>query len=496
MRALGALILREWRSAWTAGASYALRALYAGLVAAACIAWPLMLAGLDLRTEHAGQVTRWLLAWLFRFELVVLTFLGTVTYVRSLHREKERGTFDLLVLSPLGPGRLLLGKALGRLLSLLALLAAGFPGFLVLSSFGGMDPSEIASAHLILAGHLALVGGIATVIGARASSAASAILLVWTLVLVLVAASVLASFGYPNIVDAVSPLRYLNRQLASVRPNLGVSVATLAAGLGVLGACSLAAGRILTLQPAVRVRRAGLLGSLASLVALLFRPLRPWLARRHPLTQQACDLSRDPLFAVGWIAFVAVLGIAIATIQTRVRGVRAELHEAAAAIGGSAAMFALILHGSLSLTAERGRRVYESLLSVNVEPADIVRSKLAGHLMRAAILLLPPLAYWLLTALETVRREQTEMVWPAAGATVLGVVAAVVVTLAVSLRIRNAVLAATVSLLAACPVAGLVTVIGALGWVWLIVDAIVLTTILTALHDWTVRGFRRFALAG
>jgi len=90
---------------------------------------------------------------LFQTLLVVLVFLIPLLTMRVLAEEKRRGTFELLVTSPVSVSQIILGKflAVGFVIVLMLLLSLAFPMLLVV--FGEPGPEVLP----ILSGFLAVV---------------------------------------------------------------------------------------------------------------------------------------------------------------------------------------------------------------------------------------------------------------------------------------------------------------------------------------------------
>jgi heme exporter protein B len=71
---------------------------------------------------------------------LALVFAGTLSLSRSLHRERDRGTCDLLALLPVDPGIVFLAKAAANLIVLLIVLALALPLFAALHDYDMATP--------------------------------------------------------------------------------------------------------------------------------------------------------------------------------------------------------------------------------------------------------------------------------------------------------------------------------------------------------------------
>ena len=115
--------------------------------------------------------------YLFRL-LVFAQMIGTYLLLPAsmsgaLAQEKERGTLDILLLTHLGPRKIIQGKLLGRLIPFLSLQVASLPVFALAYSLGGLSQTylwcgvylsfltvlQVGSLALLFSSYCATTGG-------------------------------------------------------------------------------------------------------------------------------------------------------------------------------------------------------------------------------------------------------------------------------------------------------------------------------------------------
>jgi ABC-type Na+ efflux pump permease subunit len=397
-----ALTGREWRVAWGDRGGYFLRALYAGalLAGGALMGGVLGVLG-PVRLEEFAEFSRLVFGVFFRSQAALALFLATIAFARAVSREKEQGTMDFLLLSPLPRAQILLGKVLGEIFGMAAVLAAGLPVLFFVLPVGGMTLGEILAAQAILLGALFALGGLCAALGAWFARSAQVMMTAWGILLLVVAPPVVR-FLWPrwtwtaHLPGVLSPFEVLDRELASVGADLALALGTLAAGAGIsVGLCVLG-GWVLERRHARAGERSGRRGFWKSLGGKMVRAasgrrtgflFRPFFGARDPLVRRECGLERDGVFRAGWLFFVALYGVGVWAVFAY--DTDWENQVALAGVGGLAALLLATLLASVSVSADRRRGVFETLLAANVEPEDILKARLAGLLVRGAYLLLP-----------------------------------------------------------------------------------------------------------
>jgi ABC-type transport system involved in multi-copper enzyme maturation permease subunit len=392
---LAALTLREWRTSWTDRGAYVLRGLYASaLLLGAGLAWLLI-------SDKGPSFLRSLFGWFFRGQFILATALASLTFARSVCREQEQGTLDLLLLSPLTKLEILLAKLTGEFLGLAALLLAGLPMVLLLIPLGGVTSSEILTVQAILLAHLLGVGGVTVAFAAVLGRAAPVMFCTWAAVALLALGPGWARVRFPGawqLWNALEPLSALNQlefqlEMVSAHPALA-GHALLAAALGAFVFCVLGS---LMLERRYGERAAGRasLGrwlrrvSASPRAAWIFRPRG---RREHPLVERENALDRDLWFRL--ICGFLVLGYGW-TVRKELLNLRWswETHAAIAAVGTTIAVVLTIVLGALRIGGERRRGTLQTLLMAGVSPEDLLRSRLRGLLKRAAWLLTLPIIH-------------------------------------------------------------------------------------------------------
>lgn len=472
-----ALVRREWKTAWNGPLGYSQRAFYAGiLLAGAVLAWGgLLLSG--VRAADLAEASRGVYRVFFMAQLLLATFLGAASFARALAREKERRTLDLLLLCPLSGFGILLGKSLGQLLEMLVVLAAGLPVLIFLLPLGGMTLGEILSIHLILAGHLAALGGLTALLASLRAQPYRVMTATWALVYAFMLVPLVGRYFYPRLaalwhwMDAPNPLALLGGELSSVWTDFGTSLAVLGGGAGVLVAGCFLGGLVLERRHAAEQERRGEPGAVKRAIARIralaragpssplgatwaAKLLVPLIPLSHPLTRRECTLENDLRFRLGWVIWMAAFGGTVLLIVAGGHGIQLEeeLHATFLTATIGVVLVALIVLAAASVTADKRSGRFEALLAANVEPEDLVRSRLAGLLLRAFYLLAGPAIYGVVVVL--LFWSSWEAVWRVAmGLVALGVLTAttLLLTIGIAVRCRGPAWAAALSLVFALP---------------------------------------------
>jgi hypothetical protein len=94
--------------------------------------------------------------------LVVLLAASVFYFSTSLTEEKEEQTIGLLRMANVGPGTLIFGKAVPRLIWVLLLLTIQFPFTVLGITLGGMTLTQVTACYWTLFTHVLLIGGVGT----------------------------------------------------------------------------------------------------------------------------------------------------------------------------------------------------------------------------------------------------------------------------------------------------------------------------------------------
>jgi ABC-type Na+ efflux pump permease subunit len=142
---IGPVFTRELVTAPRRARFYAFPAVYVGgLLVLTATAWMLLIGTQEVR--NVGDMARFgssLFQFLAPLQLVMSAFFAALIAASAVAQEKERRTFILLLLTSLSNSELVLGKLLASLLSVLLLLAAGLPFFMLTALFGGISFEQI-----------------------------------------------------------------------------------------------------------------------------------------------------------------------------------------------------------------------------------------------------------------------------------------------------------------------------------------------------------------
>lgn len=103
--------------------------------------------GAQIISAHVGQG---LFAALALAETLLITFLTPALTAGAISSEREQLTYDMLVATPLRPGRILSGKLVAALWYVLLLIFAAVPLGSVVLLFGGVSPRDLLKALVLL----------------------------------------------------------------------------------------------------------------------------------------------------------------------------------------------------------------------------------------------------------------------------------------------------------------------------------------------------------
>ncbi|MBG81637.1 MAG: hypothetical protein MK089_07245 [Phycisphaerales bacterium] len=150
MRSVLAITGRDLRSLFLSPAGYVVTALF------------LLLSGIIFMRQIflAGQPAS--MSQMLDFDALLLLFVCPALTMRSICEERRQGTWELLMASPPGMGRIVIGKFLAATGFLIVLLGLTFPYVILLEVYGRPDPGELLSGYLgvLLMGSLYLASGI------------------------------------------------------------------------------------------------------------------------------------------------------------------------------------------------------------------------------------------------------------------------------------------------------------------------------------------------
>jgi hypothetical protein len=236
---VGPVFTREVITAPRRARLYIFRASYvAALLVLLSTAWQVLTGTQVVRNvgdlARFGATTFQLLAPL---QLAVALFFSALSAGGAVAQEKDRRTFELLLLTRLTNAQLVLGRLLASLLSVLGLLVAALPLFVILAMLGGVSPAQISRSFAVAVASAIAAGSLGSTLGLwREKTFQTLALALLALVLWLGAGEALAAgvfgrtwggVGCETLAACVSPWR---ATLEATRPFLGVDAA-----LGPLG---------------------------------------------------------------------------------------------------------------------------------------------------------------------------------------------------------------------------------------------------------------------
>jgi ABC-2 type transport system permease protein len=139
--------MRTWRTMLVVGLHLAtLSGIALGLTYAAQVALPGAFAFMSgpLQGPQLFNV-------LASFELLLIVFLAPALTATAISGERERRTFELLLLTRLSGAAIVAGKLLGALAFLLVLIAGSLPVFSLVFLFGDVAPQALGRVYLLYA---------------------------------------------------------------------------------------------------------------------------------------------------------------------------------------------------------------------------------------------------------------------------------------------------------------------------------------------------------
>ncbi len=159
---LGPIFNREWLTVPRRPRHYINRAAYLGLL------WVLGLTAWQMtvgwtHTASLGEAARFglLLFQIVAFiQLTLLVFFAALAAVSTITLEKDRRTFILLLLTDLRDYEIVLGKLVGSLLQIGTLVVATVPFLALLLLLGGIAPSQMIQAVVLIAAAVLAAGSL------------------------------------------------------------------------------------------------------------------------------------------------------------------------------------------------------------------------------------------------------------------------------------------------------------------------------------------------
>jgi ABC-type Na+ efflux pump permease subunit len=149
---LGPIFVRELTTVPRAKSHYASRAALVGLLVVLGVTIWQAAVGFD-RDAELGETARFgqvLFQISVLVELVLLVFFAALSAASAVSQEKDRRTFVLLLLTDMRDYEIVLGKLVGALLPITALLLTSVPVLSLYLLLGGIAPGQVVQAAVVL----------------------------------------------------------------------------------------------------------------------------------------------------------------------------------------------------------------------------------------------------------------------------------------------------------------------------------------------------------
>jgi ABC-type Na+ efflux pump permease subunit len=389
---LGAVFERELQAVPRARGLFVARAVYcSALLGIVATCW-LVVTGTQAVTT-AGDTARFgatLLRILAPLQLSLAMLAAAMTSTVAVSSEKDRRTLELLLISRLTDGQLVLGKLAGSLLRVLLLLVAAVPVFVIASLFGGVTMPQLVRLFAVTAAAALAAASVATCVAFWKDTTFQA-LAITTFVLVgwVAAGEVVADRFGPVAGAQVSPARAVFAALEPAGGHAVVPFLAVSAGVIVLTNI-LAVCRMRTWNTVQETRRRPEAAETARAVSA--RPSR--VVWDNPvLWREICTRAHGKAMLLVRLAWLALFAAAVAGIVAEARQPRPDGLTVAVAVVpmALASLLAVAAMAVTSITTERDRGALDVLLVTDLEPSEFVWGKLLGVLTAAREIVLLPL---------------------------------------------------------------------------------------------------------
>ena len=163
---VGPVFNRELATAPRSWRLYLSRAIYVGaLFGLVCTAWLILFGSQPIRT--LGDLARFgaaVFALLAPVQLALAIGFSALLTAAAVAQEKDRRTLDLLLMTRMTNSELVVGKLLASMLTVLVLILAGLPLFMVLALLGGVSHGQIARIFGVTLAAAAAAGSLGSTI--------------------------------------------------------------------------------------------------------------------------------------------------------------------------------------------------------------------------------------------------------------------------------------------------------------------------------------------
>ena len=380
MRALLAVVYRELQEAARRKRTFWLRVGYGGALAAP-IAFMVRISG--PQTQGLGAALFQTFVY-WQFALIIL--LAPASAASSVSEERNSGTLGLLLLTGLRPWSIIVGKLAAESLRALTLVLSGLPILFVTTMFGGVAPTQIASAFIVTIGTVVLLAALGTAISSFETRAYAAIVKTYAIVLVFGVGvqAVLSVMGllWPAAKWVTEPISILNP---------GIALSRSLAGQGDL----VTALQFLLLATLLTVLFV-LVGAFGLNRVIVAETAKPSLLRKRtgaPQTRIRGEINGHPIAwrdgkGNPWVdRFLAFLLVCVLIVITYTAGQQRLQRELPGMWAASSSLFwfflsvVVMVRGASLFAAEKEDGALPSLLMTPFSDAEIVDGKLRA-LMR------------------------------------------------------------------------------------------------------------------
>ena len=391
---LGAVFEREVQAVPRARGLFVARAVYCGaLLGIVATCW-LVVTGTQAVTT-AGDTARFgatLLRILAPLQLSLAMLAAAMTSTVAVTSEKDRRTLELLLISRLSDGQLVLGKLAGSLLRVMLLLLAAVPVFVIASLFGGVTMPQLVRLFVVTVAAALAAASVATCIAFWKDTTFQALaittfaLVAWVAIGEVVAGRFGAAVGAPG-----SPARAV---FAAITPTGGDTLLpflAVAAAL-IVAANVVAVSRVRAWNTTQEARRQPEAAGGAARAVSAKRPSR--VVWDNPvLWREICTRAHGKALLLVRLAWLLLFAAAVAGIVAEARRPRPDGRAVAVAVVplALASLVAVAARAVASITTERDRGAFDVLLVTDLEPSEFVWGKLFGVLTAAREIVLLPL---------------------------------------------------------------------------------------------------------
>jgi ABC-type transport system involved in multi-copper enzyme maturation permease subunit len=418
---MGPVFARELVTAPRRMRWYVSRGVYvATLLVLVATAW-LLLAGTQ-QVRNVGDTARFgaaVFQILAPLQLALAVFCGALFTASAVAQEKDRRTFDLLLMTSLSDVELVLGKLLASLLNVLALLAAAVPVFMILALFGGIGHAQIARVFGVTLLSVLVAGSLGSTIALWREKTVQTLWLTalaivfWLAVGELLAAGLFGTAwqGVPAstwaagfsprhaLVAAASPQAAMTAALPGFGSPVNLFLACAAAGVVGLNGLTVLRVRVWNPSREVQRRQEQPEATFASLDAPAARSPHAAPGKSRPvwdnpvLWREVCTWAygrKILLVRLAYLALFAVAALAVHHLVSQGAATRGSI----AAVLVPLMVLSLVLVNALavtSITTERDGGALDLLLVTDLTSSEFIFGKLGGVFYVAKeMVILPP----------------------------------------------------------------------------------------------------------